>query len=358
MSVNAETLQLLDGMRLQVAAHVDGTTQDLTVAWARAWNEVAHEWGDAVTDLIAASEDGKWPPPVKVRRARRALRARDATRELLEELQGLIPVRVMRDVQPMLEDVAAWQRRLTASQYPPHAGGTVLVASTFDRVDADAVRAIVDRTSREVVSRSRPLSAQADAAMRSTLVKGVTIGDHPETAAREMVTRVQGAFNGGLSRAKTIARTEMLDAHRAASRAQQDRLAAQGIVTGWQWIATLDHRTCPSCLSMHGTQHPPTVAGPLDHQQGRCDRLPVTASWSDLGFDGIEEPPSILPDARAWFDGLPQSQRVAIMGEQRLAMLDAGEISWSDLTQRRDTTGWRPSHVATSVRDLTAKAAS
>lgn len=150
-----------------------------------------------------------------------------------------------------------------------------------------------------------------------------------------------------------IARTEMLDAHRAASRAQQDRLVAQGAVTGWEWIATLDRRTCPSCLAMHGTQHPPSVAGPLDHQQGRCDRLPVAASWKDLGFD-IPEPEPILPDARAWFDNLPQSEREQIMGATRLGLLDAGKIQWSDLAGRRETSGWRPSYAPTPVRDLVA----
>lgn len=354
MSVTEETLTLLDGMRVGTGTHVDQVTQDLTLAWSRAWNEVATEWESAIADLLAASKDGKWPPAHKVRRARRALRARDATRELLQDLQGMVPIRVMADVDQLLEDVAGWQRRLAASQYPAQAGGTALVTSTFDRVDKDAIRAIVDRTSKAVTSRARPLSVGADAAMRSTLIKGVTIGEHPETVAREMLARVQGAFDGGLHRAKLIARTEILDAHRAASRAQQDRLVSQGVVTGWEWIATLDLRTCPSCLSMHGTQHPPTVAGPLDHQQGRCDRLPVTATWADLGFPDIEEPSSILPDARAWFDGLPRSEQLQIMGAQRLALLDAGKVSWEDLAQRRDTAGWRPSYAPTPVRDLVA----
>lgn len=354
MSVNEETLSLLAGMRVGTGTHVDQVTQDLTLAWTRAWNEVVTEWEAAIADLVAASKDGKWPAAHKVRRASRALKARDATRELLRDLQGMVPIRAMADVDQLLEDVAGWQRRLAASQYPAQAGGTVLVSSTFDRVDRDAIRAIVDRTSKAVTSRTRPLSGESDAAMRSTLIKGVTIGDHPETAAREMLTRVQGAFDGGLQRARVIARTEILDAHRAASRAQQDRLVAQGAVTGWQWIATLDRRTCPSCLSMHGTQHPPTVAGPLDHQQGRCDRLPVAATWADLGFPDIEEPPSILPDARAWFDGLPRSEQLQIMGEQRLALLDAGKVSWEDLAQRRDTAGWRPSYAPTPVRDLVA----
>lgn len=354
MSVNDETLRLLAGMRLRVASHVDAATQDLTFAWGRAWNEVAAEWEAAITDLIAASEDGAWPPAGKVRRARRALRARDATRELLFELQGLIPVRVMQDVEPLLTEVAEWQRRLAASQYPAQAGGTALVASSFDRVDVDAIRAIVTRTSEQVRSRALPLSAQAEAAMRSTLVKGVAIGDHPETAAREMLARVQGAFNGGLQRARVIARTEMLDAHRAASREQQDRLARQGVLRAWTWVATLDVRTCPSCLSMHGSEHPPSVAGPLDHQQGRCDRLPLTASWADLGFPDLEEPPSLVPDAHEWFDGLPESDRLQIMGATRLQLLDSGQVDWSDLATRRETSGWRPSYAPTPVGALSA----
>lgn len=352
MSINEETLALADQMRTGVAGRVDSATQDLELAWGRAWNEVAGEWEAAVADLIAASKDGKWPSPTKVRRARRALRARDATRELLEELRGTVPARIELVLPVLTDEAVEWQRRLTAAQYPPQAGGTALVASTFERVDPDAIRAIVDRISGDVRSRSWPLSTQAEAAMRSTLVKGVAVGNNPERAAREMVARVQGAFNGGLQRASVIARTEMLDAHRAASRVQQDRLARQGVVTGWTWIATFDTRTCPSCLSMHGTEHPPAVAGPLDHQQGRCDRLPKTASWADLGFEGIEEPPSILPDAHAWFDGLPQADRERIMGTTRLQLLDSGQIGWDDLAKRRETTGWRPSYVPTPVADL------
>lgn len=351
MAVTDETLTLLAGMRLQVAAHVDQVTQDIAVAWGRAWNEVAREWDDAVADLVAASRDGEWPTPAQVRRAKRAASAMTATRELLDELQGMVPVRVLQGIEPLLDDVAAWQRRLAASQYPPTAGGTAVVAAGFDRVDKDAIRAIVAKVSGDVRSRAWPLSAQAEAAMRSTLVKGVLVGAHPDDAAREMVARVQGAFNGGRSRATVIARTELLDAHRGASRAQQDRLAAQGVVTGWQWIATLDRRTCPSCLAMHGTHHPPTVAGPLDHQQGRCDRLPVTASWKDLGFD-LPEPDPVLPDARAWFNALPDTDRAAIMGQARLDLLDAGQIGWGDLAKRRDTDGWRPSYVPTPLRDL------
>lgn len=354
MSVNDDTLDTLTAMRLRVAAEVDGVTQDLALAWARAWNEVAREWEDAIADLVSASKDGAWPTPRQVRRARRALAARDTTRELLLQLRDMIPARVVVTLPALLDDVTEYQRLLAATQYPPTAGGATYVAATLDRVDPDALTAIVDRTAGQVTARSLPLASQADAAMRSVLVKGIALGVNPNRAAAEMLARVEGAFNGGLHRARIIARTEMLDAHRAASRAQQDRM--RDTLTGWQWIATLDRRTCPSCLAMHGSEHPLTVAGPLDHQQGRCDRLPVVKAWKDLGFDGIDEPPSVLPDARAWFDSLPAEQRVAIMGQDRLDLLDSGQIGWEDLAQRRRTDGWRPSYAPTPVKDLKAAA--
>lgn len=352
MTVTDETLSTLAAMRYATAARVDSVTQDLELAWARAWNEVSREWEDAVADLVAASQDGKWPSPTKVRRAKRAMAALETTRKLLDDLGGMVPARIVADLDVLVEDVTAWQRRLAATQYPPTAGGTAVVAATLERVDPDAIRAIVERVSGNVRDRTWPLSTQAEAAMRSTLIRGITVGNSPETAAREMVNRVRGDFNGGLNRARVIARTELLDAHRAAGRAQQDRLHAAGVVTGWTWMANLDIRTCPSCIAMHGTEHPASVAGPLDHQQGRCDRLPKTASWADLGFPDIEEPPSILPDARAWFDDLPQSDRERIMGATRLELLDSGAVKWEDLATRRETPDWRPSYAPTPVGKL------
>lgn len=354
MAVTPDTLTLLDGMRITVGSYVDGVTQDAALAWARAWNEVAGEWQDALADLVAASDDGQWPTRTQVRRAKRALAAREHTRELLLGLSEMLPVRVMQAVPALTADAIEWQARLTASQFPAQAGPATVLAATFDRVDDDAVRAIVDRTSRRVTALSRPLSTQADSAMRSALIKGVIIGDHPEDAARDMLARVRGLFDGGLQRARVIARTEMLDAHRAASRAQQDRMAST--LDGWEWICSLDSRTCPSCLSQHGSIHPLTEDGPLDHQQGRCDRLPVVKPWKELGYTDVVEPPSVVPDAQAWFDALPASEREQIMGRERLALLDSGKISWSDLSTQRRTDGWRPSYVPTPVRDLRAAA--
>ena len=113
---------------------------------------------------------------------------------------------------------------------------------------------------------------------------------------------------------------------------------------------------CPSCWSMHGSVHDVDEPGPLDHQQGRCAAIPAVKPWAELGFD-IDEPASVVPDARALFDDLPLEQQTAIMGAEKLKLLQSGQIEWADLSTRRQTDGWRDSFVPTSLADLQAKAA-
>lgn len=351
MAIRQETLRLLDGMRVAMLAPVDATAQSLVAAWGMAWNELAAEWDAALADLVAASKDGRWPSRRQVSRAQRARKAMELTRAALMDLSRTLPVVVAQALPTMTADAAAWSDRLAASQYPPQAGTTAQVVATFNRVDAAALDTIVRRTTEQVTSLSQPLSAQAEQAMRSVLVRGVALGDNPRRAAQVMLDRVEGAFNGGRNRALVIARTEMLDAHRAAGMAQDK--ANADVLQGWQWVASLDRRTCPSCLAKHGTVHDLDEPGPYDHQQGRCARVPLAKSWRDLGFD-IEEPTSVLPDAKAWFDGLPDEDQVAIMGKPRLALLRSGKASWDDLTVKRTTSGWRDSWAPRPVSDLAA----
>lgn len=354
MAVNRETLRLLDGMRVSMLQPVDAATGALIRAWGAAWNELTTEWAEALDELIAASKDGRWPTRAQLNRAGRAKKAMETTRASLQDLARDLPVVVTQALPAMTQEAVAWSERLTASQYPVTAGTTAQVLATFDRVDDAALDAIVRRTTEQVTALSRPLSAQAEQAMRSVLIRGVAVGDNPRRAAQLMLERVQGAFDGGRNRALVIARTEMLSAHRTAGLIQDQ--ANADVLQGWQWVAALDRRTCPSCLAKHGSMHKVDEAGPDDHQQGRCARVPVTKSWRDLGFD-LDEPASILPDSRAWFDGLPGEDQVAIMGQARLDLLNSGKVGWDDLATKRTTSGWRDSWAPTPVKDLTKKAA-
>lgn len=352
MPITARTLRLIARMRAAVDRITDDLTRALTASWVLAWNDLAPLFLAAVQDLIAASDNGQWPPRGTVLRAQRTLHALEQAGNALERLAG----QVRRDVPLAAREAATLgmegQADIISSQLPY---GTTLPAAARHRAhQADAVDAIVRRTAEQVTVRSYYLEPEATEAMKRELVRGVVTGDNPRDAAAAMVRRVEGQFNGGLSRAMVIARTEVIDAHRqAAEIGQQDHA---DVLDGWIWHAEVTGpsrtRTCPSCWAMHGTLHPMSEPGPLDHHQGRCSRTPKTKSWADLGFD-IPEPPDELPDARAIFDSLPREEQLQIMGPARLRLLDDGAIEWADLSTRRTTPDWRDSYHVTPVADLT-----
>lgn len=347
MAVTRETLKLVNGLRIAILATLDATDEAILRAWGNAWNELATEWDNAIADLVAASKDGKWPSPAKIRRAQRVQNALKLTRDALMELAKQLSITVAEALPSATKDAADWQRRLTASQLPVNAG-------KLAAVDPDALAAIVERSTGRVVSLSRPLSAQAEAAMRAALIRGVAVGDNPRTVAADMLSRVQGGFDGGRVRALVIARTEMLDAHRAASLLQNQ--ANSKVLTGWEWLSALDKRTCPACWAQHGTFHSLEERGPDGHQQCRCSAIPATRPWKDLGFN-IEEPPSLMPSAEDVFASLSREEQLAVMGKTRLDLLDSGQISWADLATKRENPGWRSSWVPASISNLLAKAA-
>lgn len=245
-------------MRVELDATVDAATRDMAAAWGRAWDEIVDDWSAAIDDLIAASDDG-WPTVAQIARAKRAQQALQVASDALDELAQATGVRILSDVSALAPQVAGWMELIAATQLP-ETGAT----ATFSRVSPAAIRAIVQRSTQQVTSLTRPLSAEATAAMRSALIRGVAVGDHPERAAARMLARSKDGFNGGLWRARNIARTEMLDSHRAA--ANLWRTDNADIMAGWTWVAELSNRTCPACLGMHGTRHPVGEPGPLGHQ--------------------------------------------------------------------------------------------
>lgn len=355
MAVTAATLQLAAELRVTVTTLADDAVRSSVEAWTRAWGEIAGEFTDAITDLLLLANNGRWPSRRQVERADRARQALLVAAAQLDRLADQTKVTVTDAAGRAVTVTAQAQSAIAQSQLPPPSvASPIALGFGFTQISQDAITAIVQRTTQQIEAVTRPLSRDAVEAMRGALVRGVTVGDNPRRAAADMLARVRGSFNGGLTRALTIARTEILDAHRAGAKAGQ--AAMSDVLAGWTWQAQLDRRTCPSCWAMHGTRHSLDEDGPNDHQQGRCTRLPITKTWRELGFN-IPEPASVLPDAQATFAALPRTTQLDIMGPARLALLDAGRVNWPELSQVRSTTGWRDSHAPTPVRDLTSAAA-
>lgn len=309
------------------------------------------ELADAVTDLQNAAEDGRWPSRRQVERNARVQRALDVVRQALQRLAAEANVSIG-DAAAGAADIAVQRMgRIIASQFPGEAGDQAALGVRFGTVPADQISAIVKRTTQQVTKLTWPIARSAADAMKRELVRGVAMGLNPRESARHLMRRLEGQFNGGLARALNIARTEILDAHRAAAAASQEENSET--LAGWVWLAKLDARTCPSCWAQHGRLHPLEEAGPLDHQSGRCARMPKTKSWKELGFD-VPEPPDVLPKAEQTFAGLSAADQLKVMGAARLAALQRGDITWADLSQRRRTDGWRDSYSVTPLRDLLA----
>nr|WP_239067016.1 phage minor head protein [Actinomadura bangladeshensis] len=185
-------------------------------------------------------------------------------------------------------------------------------------------------------------------------VRGEIVRGHPDTDLQRALRRVLDAAgqhsSAAFARALLVARTEIMDAHRAAAQATQE--TATELLDGWMWWANLDAGPCGACFALHGTVYPLSETGPYDHPAGRCIRVPVVKSWSELGLPGAE-PGNLTPDSEALFRALPRADQLRIMGPGRLHLLDTGQVAWADLVRRRDNPGWRPSISLVPLKDLT-----
>lgn len=349
MAITELTLRRASELRAMVDDYVDASTRALTARWAQAWQEVAQEWQDTIAVILARKSAGEPLTPAQITNLARTQRALAMTAVKLRELAAELGPLLEDSVREVVERTADLTTGVAASQMPPV--DSKLLPS-FTRVDQPALEQIIDRTMTGIVSASAPLAPDALDAVRSALIRAVPSGWHPDRAAREMLRRSRGAFTGGLTRALRIARSEILDSHRAANTAQN---AANPAVVAQIWTAQLSSRTCPSCLARHGTEYPPDAIGPEDHVCGRCTFTPKTKTWAELGFPDIEEPPDLFQSTADWIDRNPHDA-VSALGPDRYRMLMDGEISLSDMSKRVDNPDWRPSYQATSLTDLRKKA--
>lgn len=318
-----ETLEVLAKARRAVEHLLQGQADDLIAAWLHALQEAKKELDKALSmgDLDRAAR-------LEVSRrviAEQILEAARATNQALTPGARLA-----------VENAASSQEELIASQLP-HG-----LDVGCRRPDPEALRAIVERTTQQITVRTYYLSQEAVTAMTRALRLGISGGLSPREAARRMVADTEGIFNGNITRALVIARTEMLDAHRAAARAVD--LANRDILAGWQWYAKLDSRTCPSCIAQHGSHHDVDEPGPLDHHQGRCTRLPRTKTWRELGFD-IAEPRGLdFESGPGWFERQPEEVQRDILGPKRYEAWRAGGYPFSEWSEPRTSDGWRTAY--------------
>lgn len=342
MAVTARTLRLQQDLNAQLRLVTDRQTRLLVSAWVDAWDEVAPDLTNVLLDMLTSGD--------RVTRAQllRSARLRGALAVIAEYLQVLARqtgVVITGDLQAVIAAAGGAQASILDSQLPfgfmdPRA------LAAWSRVDERQIDAIVRRTTERITSKTRALSREAQTAVRRELIRGVAAGSNPRVTARRIVRRVEGRFNGGLTRALVISRVETLDAHRAGAAVGQAQHL--DVLAGWTWLSALDIRTCPSCWAQHGSEHPASEPGPIDHHQGRCARMPRTKTWAELGID-IPEPPSLLPNAQERFDALSVQAQRDILGPARYAAYVEGRFPMDAWSVRKSNPGWRDSYAVAPV---------
>lgn len=346
MAVNREVMRVERELYAWATERLDARSEAIIRAWVEAWEEVEAEVEAALYDLVAAAGTGR-VTRTQIIRSHRLQAALGRMAGALERAVGhstrILTEQLMADIRRVADAEAA----MLAAQLPAQvaAAASLPVSVSVTGASSGQIAAIVRRATEQITKVTYPISVDAYASIRRQLLRGITVGSNPRTVARRAVQAVEGQFHGGLSRALTIARTEMLDAHRAAGQAVDER--NPDLVAEWVWEAHLGPRTCRACLAMHGQRFPISTPGPQGHQNCRCARVPVTKTWAELGFTGIRERPSLHRSSEAYFNRLSEANQRAILGDAGFEAWRRGDYPMSEWVRRQENPGWRPSHVAT-----------
>ena len=281
MAINRAALDAQAQLQAELTVTVNNQTKALVQAWMTAWDEVAPDLQDAIDLLIAQQTEGIVAKVLVIRNARLVAALAQIGQQLLR-LGDEAGVKIVGDVEGVVRRAAERQAAIIGHQLPPE------MTWEGNRIPDQALQWIVDRTTQQITKTTYALAPDAEDAVRRELMRGIVVGSNPKQTAERMLRRTETQFNGGLGRAINIARTEMLDAHRAGAAIGQG--VNSDVLTGWVWLTHLDPRTCPACLGMAGTVHPLTEPGPLGHQQCVLPGAVVSG-------------PSALASTTRWFEG-------------------------------------------------------
>ena len=339
MTINRDTLRIDEQLDRLLASNIDDHEALLVAAFADVLRVTRAEAEAIASAMILAAEEGRSVSGLAVRNER-VLRGLSAIREAIEQalttsLAG-VPVTVSREAQSASDGA----RDMIAAQLTGARRAELQAAVVA--ASPEQVSAIVERTTQRIVSQSMPLGADAERVMRREIRRGIAVGENPRAVARRMVRALEDASDLALSRAMTIARTEQIDAHRAA--AQATEAANTDVLAGWEWQAHADERLCPACLSMHGTRYDTDVPGPLGHPNCRCSRVPVTKTWEELGFPGMRDPAPIGESREQILAGMSDEEMRRMLGARGYEAWKAGDYPPEKWAVRRENNDWRASY--------------
>lgn len=347
----------LYGLQAQFIADLLGQNDAAALRMVRAYSatfeELATRWERALTDLLSAEEDvGTTIGQLNLLRLKterlQALRlqtadqiarfARSAEREA-KDGQSLAVTLGQTHAAALTRAALAQSAagfETSFAQLPR--GALESLVGSF--VDGSPLRTLFDTFGPEAAN-----------AAQDVLFRALATGVNPRVAAG----RLRAQIGMPLARAMATSRTTMLQSYRESNR--RAFMLNDDVVKGWVWVSAQSPRTCASCHAQHGTFHKLSERM-SSHVNCRCSAVPVTRSWSELGF-----PPSVanlapppLPSQRPGIELFAeQSDRyqLRVLGPGKLALYKSGAIDLQDLVAQTNDVRWGPgSHEATIAQAL------
>lgn len=313
-------------LRLSQSAAQD----QMLASWSRTYEVVRGEY-QALLDGIAAEHEAGRP----VRPSWLYQQERLANAEATAQAEVARYAREAQNATLSAEDAAVKASARHHAALGEEALSQANLAASFVQVNPDNLRHLVGTLSdgSPLAELFGGMAAEVSAQARDALLQGIALGKGPAWMARQ----VAPALDMPRHRAVTIMRTETQRVYREAARETYE--ANADVLTGWVWTATLTARTCPACISMHGTLHPVTET--LDgHPRCRCAMVPRTPSWADLGVEGVEDTRPPLESGKDWLEAQPVATQKAILGQGKWAAWKSGEIDLDDVVARTHSPDW------------------
>ena len=236
-------------------------------------------------------------------------------------------------------------RTLTAQVMGPGpAGGQSLIARSFSTLPERQIDFLVHNAAdgRPLGSLLAEIAPESTQAVKDALVGGVARG----AGVRDIATDVRKASGIAQNRALLISRTEVIRSYRETHRELYQR---SDVVKGWTWYA--ETNACPVCCCEHGSEH--TNDETLESHPGcRCSMVPLTKSWTELGYDGIPDKRLQIESGADRFAGLPEAEKLAVLGQARLDAYNAGEITLADMVKTTHSKRWGDGKRTATLAEL------
>ena len=283
------------------------------------------------------------------------------TAKLLSEAKQLIGeqfTRMLKTFSGRMEDLALIEGSFVLDSINTASGMSLALATTLPKA---SIRAIVKESYlrggllEEWFSRA---SQGYVMGFRQAIQNGMANGEGASEIAKRIIGKKR-EFPGDRSLYdEQLRKTEALTRSAVMHTSNEARMSAlrenSDLVNGYQWLATLDTRTCIACASLDGLEWDTDGNGignsvsfqePPLHWGCRCTLTPVLKSWQELGIDLQEAPEGTRASMDGqvaasqtfedWIGGKDSKFQRDYLGAGRYELWKDGKITFSDLITQK-----------------------